>query len=31
MTATYTADVFSTVDGFGAPKPAPGAYHLRVA
>jgi hypothetical protein len=21
MTATYTADVFSTVDGFGAPKP----------
>lgn len=22
MTATYTADVFATVDGFGAPKPA---------
>ena len=21
MTATYTADVFSTVDGLGAPKP----------
>jgi dihydrofolate reductase len=21
MTATYTADIFSTVDGFGAPKP----------